>query len=62
MCSTEIDYTYLISQQQDAEAELKQHDARLTRLERAVLDLALSTYKPRARHILETPVSEFITT
>ena len=66
MQAVEIDYTYLISQLQDAEGELEQHDARLTRLERAVVALSLSPGQPytagaEARLILETDVSEFIT-
>lgn len=65
MEDTEIDYTYLVSELQDAQGELEQHTARLTRLELA-LEASLSPSDPfwaasEARHILETDVSAFIT-
>lgn len=61
----EIDYTYLVSELQDAQGELEQHHGRLERLERAVralTDRVEDGHYPAASTttILETPVSEFI--
>lgn len=66
MQAHEIDYTYLVSELQDAQGELEQHDARLSRIEHALTILLTSEVEfflagKWARQTLETPVSEFIT-
>ena len=59
---SDIDTTYIIGQLQDAEGELEQADARLTRLEQTLEALIRFHGASKAQDILETPVSEFITT